>query len=150
MFLIAIILYRTILSIIISKSEYSFLSFSVSSAGPDLLLQKPQAAGRGPEGPHRSLRSRFCSGSSDLPVCFQAGRIASLSGSVLNLLVILMLSRVYIMLAHILTRWGESHHHPQFYWTFYTLQSSDRKNQRLWIRAGCSDQTKHVQELLMN
>ncbi|XP_037831804.1 anoctamin-7 isoform X2 [Kryptolebias marmoratus] len=36
---------------------------------------------------------------------FSAGRIASLSGSVLNLLVILMLSRVYIMLAHILTRW---------------------------------------------
>ncbi|KAM6932944.1 anoctamin-7 [Xenentodon cancila] len=62
MFLIAIILYRTILSIIISKSEYSFFSFS-------------------------------------------AGRIASLSGSVLNLLVILMLSRVYITLAHILTRW---------------------------------------------
>ena len=42
---------------------------------------------------------------------FQAGRIASLSGSVLNLLVILMLSRVYTMLAHILTRWGESLFH---------------------------------------
>ncbi|KAM7412383.1 hypothetical protein PAMA_019990 [Pampus argenteus] len=62
MFLIAIILYRTILSIIIYKSHNSFLSFS-------------------------------------------AGRIASLSGSVLNLLVILMLSRVYTSLAHILTRW---------------------------------------------
>ncbi|XP_041850728.1 LOW QUALITY PROTEIN: anoctamin-7 [Melanotaenia boesemani] len=62
MFLIAIILYRTILSIIIYKSEYSFFNIS-------------------------------------------AGRIASLSGSVLNLLVILMLSRVYITLADILTRW---------------------------------------------
>ncbi|XP_044058924.1 anoctamin-7 [Siniperca chuatsi] len=62
MFLIAIILYRTILSIIIYKSGNSFISFS-------------------------------------------AGRIASISGSVLNLLVILMLSRVYTSLAHILTRW---------------------------------------------
>ncbi|XP_072247948.1 anoctamin-7 [Leuresthes tenuis] len=62
MFLIAIILYRTILSIIIYKSDFSFFGFS-------------------------------------------AGRIASISGSVLNLLVILMLSRVYITLAHILTRW---------------------------------------------
>ncbi|XP_035535557.1 anoctamin-7 [Morone saxatilis] len=61
-FLIGIILYRTILRIIISKSGNSFVSFS-------------------------------------------AGRIASLSGSVLNLLVILLLSRVYISLAHILTRW---------------------------------------------
>uniref|UniRef100_UPI003AAC3AAE anoctamin-7-like n=1 Tax=Centroberyx gerrardi TaxID=166262 RepID=UPI003AAC3AAE len=62
MFLIAIILYRTILSIIIYKSDHAFFMFS-------------------------------------------AGRIASLSGSVLNLLVILMLSRVYTALAHILTRW---------------------------------------------
>ncbi|XP_031159665.1 anoctamin-7 isoform X3 [Sander lucioperca] len=61
MFLIAIILYRTILSIIIAKSN-NFLSFS-------------------------------------------AARIASLSGSVLNLLAILMLSKVYTSLAHILTRW---------------------------------------------
>ncbi|XP_044208987.1 anoctamin-7 [Thunnus albacares] len=62
MFLIAIILYRTILSIIIYRSHNTF--FSVA-----------------------------------------AGRIASISGSVLNLLVILMLSRVYTSLAHILTRW---------------------------------------------
>ncbi|XP_077396596.1 anoctamin-7 isoform X2 [Festucalex cinctus] len=62
MFLIAIILYRSILSIIISKSKVSFFIFS-------------------------------------------AARIASLTGSVLNLLVILILSRVYISLAHILTRW---------------------------------------------
>ncbi|XP_069029249.1 anoctamin-7 [Embiotoca jacksoni] len=61
-FLMAIILYRTILSIIIYKSNYSFFSIS-------------------------------------------AGRIASISGSVLNLLVILMLSRIYTTLAHILTRW---------------------------------------------
>ncbi|XP_040901732.1 anoctamin-7 [Toxotes jaculatrix] len=62
MFLIAIIVYRTILSIIIYKSSHSFFNIS-------------------------------------------AGRIASISGSVLNLLVILMLSRVYIALAHTLTRW---------------------------------------------
>uniref|UniRef100_A0A3P8YNZ6 Anoctamin n=1 Tax=Esox lucius TaxID=8010 RepID=A0A3P8YNZ6_ESOLU len=62
MFVIAIILYRVILSIIIYKSNNAFLIFS-------------------------------------------AGRIASLSGSVLNLLVILMLSRVYIYLAHFLTHW---------------------------------------------
>uniref|UniRef100_A0A674AUV5 Anoctamin n=1 Tax=Salmo trutta TaxID=8032 RepID=A0A674AUV5_SALTR len=62
MFVVAIILYRVILSIIIYKSHNVFLIFS-------------------------------------------AGRIASLTGSVLNLLVILMLSRVYIYLAQILTRW---------------------------------------------
>ncbi|KAL4605003.1 anoctamin-7 [Arapaima gigas] len=62
MFLMAIILYRTIISIIIYKAKNTFFIFS-------------------------------------------AGRIASLTGSVLNLLVILMLSRVYIFLAQALTRW---------------------------------------------
>ncbi|KAJ8410646.1 hypothetical protein AAFF_G00186030, partial [Aldrovandia affinis] len=62
MFLIAIILYRTILSIIIFRSQNAFFIFS-------------------------------------------AGRIASLTGSMLNLLVILMLSRVYKYLAKLLTRW---------------------------------------------
>ncbi|XP_061576012.1 anoctamin-7 isoform X1 [Cololabis saira] len=93
-FLIAIIFYRTILSIIIYKSEYSFFSFSVRIIYSIKL--KPQRLRVA------SLRdatpSRFC-------CVFQAGRIASLSGSVLNLLVILMLSRVYITLAHVLTRW---------------------------------------------
>lgn len=37
----------------------------------------------------------------------QAGRIASLTGSVLNLVVIMLLSKVYTHLAQILTRWGE-------------------------------------------
>ncbi|KAM6970142.1 anoctamin-7 [Aplochiton taeniatus] len=62
MFLIAIIIYRTILGIVIYKSRTAFLMFS-------------------------------------------AGRIASLTGSVLNLVVILLLSRVYTSLAEILTRW---------------------------------------------
>ncbi|XP_076590531.1 anoctamin-7 [Chaetodon auriga] len=62
MFLICIILYRTILRIIIYRSGNSFVSFS-------------------------------------------AERISSISGSVLNLLVILMLARVHTSLAHILTRW---------------------------------------------
>ncbi|XP_029373757.1 anoctamin-7 isoform X2 [Echeneis naucrates] len=62
MFLISIILYRTILTVIVYNSHDSFLSFS-------------------------------------------AQRIASISASVLNLLVILMLSKVYTALAHILTRW---------------------------------------------
>ncbi|XP_073673521.1 anoctamin-7 [Garra rufa] len=61
-FLIAIILYRTILSIIIYRSQNAFFIFS-------------------------------------------AGRIASLTGSMLNLLVILVLSRLYTYLAQILTRW---------------------------------------------
>lgn len=114
MFLIAIILYRTILSIIISRSKNNFLIFSVSTTQPEIpapSLKAPTEALRGgPEGRHRLLSSPFSSSSSDFTasVCFQAGRIASLSGSVLNLLVILMLSRVYTMLAHILTRWGES------------------------------------------
>ncbi|XP_027136752.1 anoctamin-7 [Larimichthys crocea] len=62
MFLIAIILYRTIVRIIIYKSGNNFVSDS-------------------------------------------SGRIASITGSVLNLLVILMLSKVYTSLADILTRW---------------------------------------------
>ncbi|KAF7700140.1 hypothetical protein HF521_003098 [Silurus meridionalis] len=62
MFLIAIILYRTILSIIIYKSQNTFFIFS-------------------------------------------AGRIASLTGSVLNLVVIMLLSKVYTRLAQILTQW---------------------------------------------
>ncbi|KAG7471024.1 hypothetical protein MATL_G00120030 [Megalops atlanticus] len=61
-FLIAIILYRTILSIIIYRSQNAFFIFS-------------------------------------------AGRIASLTGSVLNLVVILLLSRVYTYLAQVLTHW---------------------------------------------
>lgn len=52
-------------------------------------------------------------------VCLQAGRVASISGSVLNLLVILMLSKVYTSLARLLTRWGESHllSHPHLLWS---------------------------------
>ncbi|XP_073346616.1 anoctamin-7 isoform X1 [Pagrus major] len=78
MFLIAIILYRTILRLIINKSENSFVSDS-------------------------------------------AGRIASLSGSVLNLLVILMLSKVYTSLAHILTRW-EMHRTQSKYEDMFILK----------------------------
>ncbi|XP_068601416.1 anoctamin-7 [Brachionichthys hirsutus] len=78
MFLIAIIVYRTILKIIIYKSENSFVSFS-------------------------------------------AGRIASLSGSVLNLLVILMLSRVYTSLAETLTRW-EMHRTQSKYEDMFILK----------------------------
>ncbi|XP_027001436.2 anoctamin-7 [Tachysurus fulvidraco] len=62
MFLIAIILYRTILSIIIYNSKNEFFIFS-------------------------------------------AGRIASLTGSVLNLVVIMLLSKVYTRLAKVLTQW---------------------------------------------
>ncbi|XP_054884748.1 anoctamin-7 [Poeciliopsis prolifica] len=64
MFLIAIILYRTIISTVIYKSTKTISIFGISAL-----------------------------------------TIASLSGSVLNLLVILMLSKVYTMLADILTRW---------------------------------------------
>ncbi|XP_030633854.1 anoctamin-7 [Chanos chanos] len=78
MFLIAIILYRTILSIIISRSKSSFFIFS-------------------------------------------AGRIASLTGSILNLIVILMLSRLYMYLAQILTRW-EMHRTQTKYEDAYILK----------------------------
>uniref|UniRef100_A0A7N8YJZ7 Anoctamin n=1 Tax=Mastacembelus armatus TaxID=205130 RepID=A0A7N8YJZ7_9TELE len=78
MFLIGIILYRTILSIIISKAENTVF-------------------------------------------CVQAGRIASITGSVLNLLVILMLSRVYITLAQVLTSW-EMHRTQTKYEDMFTLK----------------------------
>ncbi|XP_056138913.1 anoctamin-7 [Lampris incognitus] len=78
MCVIAIILYRTILSITIYKTRQSFFMFS-------------------------------------------AGKIASISGSVLNLLVILMLSRVYTSLAHILTRW-EMHRTQSKYEDMFILK----------------------------
>ncbi|XP_007236828.2 anoctamin-7 [Astyanax mexicanus] len=77
-FLIAIILYRSILSIIIYKSHNAFFIFS-------------------------------------------AGRIASLTGSVLNLVVILLLSKVYTYLAQILTRW-EMHRTQTKYEDAFTLK----------------------------
>ncbi|KAF7657107.1 hypothetical protein LDENG_00031930 [Lucifuga dentata] len=78
MFLIAIILYRSILSIVVYKSKVNF--FNVS-----------------------------------------AGRIASISGSVLNLLVILLLSRIYTSLAHFLTRW-EMHRSQTQYEDMFILK----------------------------
>lgn len=77
-FLMAIILYRCILSIIIYKSSSSLISG-------------------------------------------YADKIASLSGSVLNLLVILVLSKVYTMLAHILTRW-EMHRTQSQYEDMFILK----------------------------
>ncbi|CAL8354118.1 unnamed protein product [Lota lota] len=78
MFLIAIILYRTIISVIIYKTQNTFLILSAS-------------------------------------------RIASLTGSVLNLLVILTLSRIYISLAYILTRW-EMHRTQSKYEDMFILK----------------------------
>ncbi|KAJ3590274.1 hypothetical protein NHX12_008228 [Muraenolepis orangiensis] len=78
MFLISIILYRTIVSVIIYKAKKSFFIFS-------------------------------------------AGRIASITGSVLNLLVILTLSRIYISLAYILTRW-EMHRTQSKYEDMFVLK----------------------------
>ncbi|XP_033933005.2 anoctamin-7-like [Pseudochaenichthys georgianus] len=77
LFLIAIILYRTILSIVIDKSDTALTGF--------------------------------------------ASRIASITGSVLNLLVILMLSKVYTSLAHILTRW-EMHRTQSKYEDMFILK----------------------------
>ncbi|XP_063762625.1 anoctamin-7 [Eleginops maclovinus] len=76
-FLMAIILYRTILTIIIDKSDTVLNGF--------------------------------------------AARIASITGSVLNLLVILMLSKVYTSLAHILTRW-EMHRTQSKYEDMFVLK----------------------------
>ncbi|KAK5928836.1 hypothetical protein CgunFtcFv8_010120 [Champsocephalus gunnari] len=77
LFLIAIILYRTILSIVIDESDTALTGF--------------------------------------------ASRIASITGSVLNLLVILMLSKVYTSLAHILTRW-EMHRTQSKYEDMFILK----------------------------
>ncbi|XP_068441342.1 anoctamin-7 [Clinocottus analis] len=77
MFLMGIILYRTIVTVFIYKSG-SFLTGS-------------------------------------------AGRVASISGSVLNLLVILMLSRLYTSLAHMLTRW-EMHRTQSKYEDMFILK----------------------------
>ncbi|XP_034024589.1 anoctamin-7 [Thalassophryne amazonica] len=77
MFLIAIILYRTILSIVIYKSHHFF---SIS-----------------------------------------AGRIASVSGSLLNLVMILVLSKFYTTLAKILTRW-EMHRTQSKYEDMFILK----------------------------
>uniref|UniRef100_A0A8C2Z1S2 Anoctamin n=1 Tax=Cyclopterus lumpus TaxID=8103 RepID=A0A8C2Z1S2_CYCLU len=50
-----------------------------------------------------------------------AGRVASISSSVLNLIVILLLSRVYMSLAHILTRW-EMHRTQSKYEDMFILK----------------------------
>ncbi|XP_030236706.1 anoctamin-7 isoform X5 [Gadus morhua] len=78
MFLIAIILYRTIVSIVIYRAQKSFVVLSAS-------------------------------------------RIASLTGSLLNLLVIMTLSRIYISLAYILTRW-EMHRTQSKYEDMFILK----------------------------
>ncbi|CAL8363838.1 unnamed protein product [Merluccius merluccius] len=78
MFLIAIIIYRTIISVLIYRAQKTFFIFS-------------------------------------------AGRIASLSGSVLNLLVILTLSKIYISLAYVLTRW-EMHRTQSKYEDMFILK----------------------------
>uniref|UniRef100_A0A8C9WKH9 Anoctamin n=1 Tax=Scleropages formosus TaxID=113540 RepID=A0A8C9WKH9_SCLFO len=54
---------------------------------------------------YRSILSIIIYRSKNSFFIFSAGRIASLTGSVLNLLVILMLSRLYTFLAQVLTRW---------------------------------------------
>ncbi|KAM3615427.1 uncharacterized protein V6R79_002144 [Siganus canaliculatus] len=52
---------------------------------------------------------------------FSAGRISSLSGSVLNLLIILLLSKVYTALAMVLTRW-EMHRTQSKYENMFILK----------------------------
>ncbi|XP_051963446.1 anoctamin-7-like [Xyrauchen texanus] len=54
---------------------------------------------------YRSILSIIIYRSESAYFIFSAGRIASLTGSMLNLLVILLLSRLYKYLAQILTRW---------------------------------------------
>ncbi|KAI4901365.1 hypothetical protein NFI96_014160 [Prochilodus magdalenae] len=54
---------------------------------------------------YRSILSIIISKSQNAFFILTAGRIASLTGSVLNLVVILLLSKIYTYLAHILTKW---------------------------------------------
>eukprot|EP00061_Rhincodon_typus_P007333 g28932.t1 len=51
----------------------------------------------------------------------EAPRIASITGSVVNLLVILLLARVYTSLAHLLTRW-EMHRTQSKYEDAFTFK----------------------------
>ncbi|PWA19344.1 hypothetical protein CCH79_00018340 [Gambusia affinis] len=109
MFLIAIILYRTIISVVIYKSAIyksartnTFFGISVSPRTAAFLQMFSQSVQKVQIPEYAAMRDTLCS---DPGFCSQAVTIASLSGSVLNLLVILMLSRIYTTLADFLTRW---------------------------------------------
>ncbi|XP_006875294.1 PREDICTED: anoctamin-7 [Chrysochloris asiatica] len=54
---------------------------------------------------YRAIMSILVSRSNNTLLAAWASRIASLTGSVVNLIFILILSKVYVSLAHILTRW---------------------------------------------
>ncbi|AWO99528.1 putative anoctamin-7-like [Scophthalmus maximus] len=70
---------------------------------------------------YRSIVGIIIYKSSNSFVSFSAGKIASITSSVLNLLLILMLSRVYFALAHILTRW-EMHRTQNKYEDMFILK----------------------------
>lgn len=92
MCLVSIILYRAIMAILVSRSDNTLLAAWVSPHLPSWWVE-----GAGPPIPHSTLTTDS----------HQASRIASFTGSVVNLVFILILSKIYVALAHILTRWGE-------------------------------------------
>ncbi|KAL0625060.1 Anoctamin-7 [Plecturocebus cupreus] len=56
---------------------------------------------------YRTIMAILVSRSGNTVLAAWASRIASLTGSVVNLIFILILSKIYVTLAHVLTRWGE-------------------------------------------
>ncbi|KAI2655916.1 Anoctamin-7 [Labeo rohita] len=68
-----------------------------------MTVRNPVTGAEEPYFPETQRLSRTLTG--NMVIILMAGRIASLTGSMLNLLVILLLSRLYTYLAQILTRW---------------------------------------------
>ncbi|KAI4549924.1 hypothetical protein MG293_002254 [Ovis ammon polii] len=72
----------------------------------------PQKGGRGalclvPITVDRAITAILVSGADNSILAARASCIASLTGSVVHLVFILMLSKIYVARAHVLTRWGE-------------------------------------------
>ncbi|KAG5214448.1 hypothetical protein JEQ12_000024 [Ovis aries] len=55
----------------------------------------------------RAITAILVSGADNSILAARASCIASLTGSVVHLVFILMLSKIYVARAHVLTRWGE-------------------------------------------
>lgn len=72
----------------------------------------------------------------------QAGRIASLTGSMLNLVVILLLSRLYTYLAQILTQWGKSPNHMHTHTDEFLTITAKHSPPRSFRNAPHSDQIR--------
>uniref|UniRef100_A0A8D2ZZD4 Anoctamin n=1 Tax=Scophthalmus maximus TaxID=52904 RepID=A0A8D2ZZD4_SCOMX len=84
-----------------------------------MTMRNPVTGLEEPYFPENQRFNRTLSGC--MVIVVMAGKIASITSSVLNLLLILMLSRVYFALAHILTRW-EMHRTQNKYEDMFILK----------------------------